>query len=575
PDWSCRVWSGHGWTKEWRAWLLHNKSLCIPPVPFRNMQNFMHKIFAPEKYGESHPEYYPFIDGERWVPGPGERAWRPCESNPDVVRITVEAAREYLDAHPEHNSFSLAMDDIYRLCGCANCCAMDAYPDDYKRKQFSDRHYKFVNAVARELAKTHPDKYIGTLCYHIARELPETVPELEPNVFISMTQRCGEWFRPERKARDIELTKAWRERCQHMSRYDYMGLGFITPRVFPHAMAEGMKLDHELGFESVYNECYVFLPNTAPMMWMVAKLQWNTDLDADDLLNEFYDRMFGDAAKAMRKYYESLEESWMTERPGRSGWGHRRLSTQACAMSVKDVERSERLAAKAKRKTDDPDVLKRIDIVAAGLQYGAYPIRARALTDELAKKSLKSKRAAMGTLAGLAELDELSRERTVFWAEALEREDILGDTVRGLKAKKYFVAANVDEVDARGPVLAALDALNDYAPDTALEKARDLADGGEGALADLAGAWLSVKEGVAVNLVTNPGFEDSATNTAQPEDDWETEDAPTGWSTWHTASDDTRFYLAGAKGVDDSTAAGMQAADSACYFRASRSSPAN
>ncbi|MCP4639692.1 MAG: hypothetical protein GY851_04635, partial [bacterium] len=53
PDWSCRVWSGHGWTEEWRAWLLHNKALCIPPVPFRNMQNFMHKIFAPEKYGES------------------------------------------------------------------------------------------------------------------------------------------------------------------------------------------------------------------------------------------------------------------------------------------------------------------------------------------------------------------------------------------------------------------------------------------------------------------------------------------------------------------------------------------
>ncbi|MCP4639403.1 MAG: hypothetical protein GY851_03170, partial [bacterium] len=89
----------------------------------------------------------------------------------------------------------------------------------------------------------------------------------------------------------------------------------------------------------------------------------------------------------------------------------------------------------------------------------------------------------------------------------------------------------------------------------------------EGALADLAGAWLSVKEGVPVNLVTNPGFEDSATNTAQPEGDWETEDAPTGWSTWHTASDDTRFYLAGGKGVDDSVAAGIEAADSACYLQ--------
>ncbi|MEA3364036.1 MAG: DUF4838 domain-containing protein, partial [Candidatus Hydrogenedentes bacterium] len=264
PDWSCRVWSGHAWIPSWHLWNRRNKTICVPPVPFRNMQNYLHAIFAPEKYAKSHPEYYPLIDGERWIPPEGYSNWRPCESNPDVVRITVEAARDYFDAHPEHNSFSLAMDDIYRLCSCENCRALDAHPDDYENKRFSDRHYKFVNAVAREVAKTHADKYIGTLCYHIARELPETVEKLEPNVFISMTQRVGEWWRPERRGDDMALTRAWRERCQHMSRYGYIGLGFLTPRVFPHAMAEGMKLDHSLDFEAVYNECYVILPNVAP-----------------------------------------------------------------------------------------------------------------------------------------------------------------------------------------------------------------------------------------------------------------------------------------------------------------------
>ncbi|MCP4639508.1 MAG: DUF4838 domain-containing protein, partial [bacterium] len=363
PDWSPRVWSGHAWVRSWRDWNLRNKAVCIPPVPFRNMQNHLHTIFDPEKYAESHPEYYPLIDDNRWIPPEGYRNWRPCVSNPEVVRITVEAAREYLDAHPEHNSFSLAMDDIYRLCGCENCRAMDAAPDDYENKRFSDRHYKFVNAVARELAKTHPDKYIGTLCYHIARELPATVPKLEPNVFISMTQRVGEWWRPGRREADMTLTKAWRERCDHMSRYGYMGLGFLTPRVFPHAMAEGMKFDQALGFEGVYNECYTILPNVAPMMWMMAKLQWDTDLDAEALLGEFYQRMFGSAAATMMQYFLVLEESYMVARPERlelAGWGHRSLKTHSLALSLKDLERAEALIQKAATESEDPKVRARI-----------------------------------------------------------------------------------------------------------------------------------------------------------------------------------------------------------------------
>lgn len=447
PDWSPRLWSGHEWTPDWKTWLLRNKAVCVPPVPFRNMQNYIHKVFAPEKYAETHPEYYPLIDGKRWIPSKDDRAWRPCESNPDVVRLTVEAAREYLDAHPEHNSFSLAMDDINHLCGCDKCRAMDASPDDYARKRFSDRHYKFVNAVARELAKTHPDKFIGTLCYNIARELPATVDKLEPNVFISMTQCCAEWWRPGRKEKDMELTRRWRERCAHMSRYDYMGLGFLTPRVFPHAMAEGMKFDHALGFEGVYNECYVVLPNVAPMMWMVSKLQWNTALDADALLDEFYTRMFAEASAKMKGYYSLLEQSWMTRRVGRSGWGHRNLATQACAMSLEDLDRAEELLDNARAAITDADVFRRVEIVAAGLQYGAYFTRMYALARER-----DSVPATTADGAKAAELERLDKDREAFSKDAMLRDDILGDSLRGLRSRKYFAADQIKRINARPEV---------------------------------------------------------------------------------------------------------------------------
>jgi Domain of unknown function (DUF4838) len=573
PDWSPRIWSGHAWVASWQTWNLRNKALCVPPVPFRNMQNHLHTIFAPEKYAESHPEYYPLISGERWIPEKGYRNWRPCTSNPDVVRLTVEAAREYLDAHPEHNSFSLAMDDIYRLCGCDNCRAMDAHPDDYEKKQFSDRHYKFVNMVARELAKTHPDKCIGTLCYHIARELPETVPKLEPNVFISMTQRVGEWWRPGRRESDMSLTDAWRERCEHMSRYGYMGLGFLTPRVFPHAMAEGMKFDHARGFEGVYNECYVILPNAAPMMWMMAKLQWDTDQDADALLDEFYDRMFGSAAASMKQYYAVLEDSYMAARPERlalAGWGHRSLKTHSLALSAADVGRAEQLVEQAATETDDPKALARIDVVAGGLEFAGYIIRAGAWALELNDESIETREQALAVLARVDELVKLSEAREKSWAEAMKRDDILGESLRGLRGKKYFATNQIGSVE--GPAAAAmntaLEVLDEASPDAAREAVERLAEGRDGTFAEKARMWLLVSRGELTNMLKNPGFEQAGVNTAKAEQDWDTAGAPPEWSSWHNGSrEGVRFFQVTGKGRDGSTAAAVENAESGCYLQ--------
>ncbi len=572
PDWSCRVWSGHDWTPSWRAWNRRNKTICAPPVPFRNMQNVLHTVFDPKKYAESHPEYYPLINGERWIPPENYRNWRPCESNPEVVRITVEAARSYLDAHPEHNSYSLAMDDIYRLCGCENCRAMDAHPDDYENGKFSDRHYKFVNAVAREVAKTHPDKFIGTLCYHIARELPETVEQLEPNVFISMTQRVGEWWRPERRESDIALTHAWRERARHMSRYGYIGLGFLTPRVFPHAMAEGMKLDHSLGFEAVYNECYTILPNVAPMMWMMAKLQWDTERDADALLDEFYERMFGNAAGTMKACYDTLEESYMEARPERlalARWGHRHLVTHSLSVSEEALDQAETLIAQALTETADPDERARIEIVGASLEYGGYIIRAGSWARGMAGAEIETAADAQDFLERMDRLIALGRERETFWAAALERDDILGDSLRGQQARGYFVGNQMDQVEAPAAVSMgkAITVLYEESPEAAVAAIGQLTASGPSPFADQALGWLVELRGEAPNLLENGAFEDwSGTKPETGPDDWDASRAPAGWSTWcRTGS--SRFSRGAEKGRNGSAAALIARADGACYLQ--------
>ena len=219
PHISPRIWSAHNWAPMWNDWNIRNKTTLSEVISKRNFQNKIHQIFPVEKYAKEHPEYYPLMaNGKRYIPDKDDRRWRPCESNPEVQRIVVDYIRDYFDKNPTQDSFSVGMDDISHLCCCPNCRAMDDAPDSWEHQRFSDRHYRFVNIIAKEVAKTHPDKYIGTLIYAIALQPPKQVPKMEPNVFGYITETSAAWWMPGQKKIDHDLTTEWRRRVQHLFR---------------------------------------------------------------------------------------------------------------------------------------------------------------------------------------------------------------------------------------------------------------------------------------------------------------------------------------------------------------------
>jgi hypothetical protein len=549
PSTSPRIWSGHGWNEDWKTWELRNKVVISEVVPRRQFQNNVYRVFPPSQYGQTHPEYYPLIGGKRWIPSSdGDSAWRPCESNPEVQRLVVEHARQWFDAHPDVDSFSVGMDDISHLCGCENCRAWDPRPDSYEKGEFSDRHYKFVNAIAREIGKTHPDRYIGTLIYSIARKLPETVDQLEPNVFGYITETSAAWWDPALKAADHKLTREWAKRCQHLSRYDYYGFACMTPRVYPHHMAEQVKLDKSLGMEGMYTEVYTFLPHTAPMIYAFAKLQWDAKLDVDDLLGDFYARMFGPAAGTMKRYFALLERSYNTPRPGRRVWEHRDLPAQALTMSEADLDEGFGLLDRAQREADSDRIRQRIGVVEGGLRYGSYPIRTYGLSRQLQGMAVADEPSAQQALQMAPQIARLSHERQRFWEEAARREDLLGETVRGLMNNAYLQTGQAATVEG-GSLVAALKALTWYT-DKAPDKLAAVLDQvvsttPEGELVQLVRGWREVFGGAPQNLFANGDFESQAPNVEQPEKDWQTAGAPPGWSVWSRDQRAVRRLAAG------------------------------
>lgn len=577
PDTSPRIWSGHAWTESWQTWNLRNKTVLSEVVPQRQFQNNVYRALPVSRFSKTHPEYYPLMkDGRRWMPtDDSSRYWRPCESHPEVQNTIVTYARRWFDANPTTDSFSVGMDDITHLCACNHCRAWDPHPDSYEKRAFSDRHYKFVNAIAREIAKTHPDRYIGTLIYNIALELPETVDRLEPNVFGYITETSARWYDPERKANDQRLTREWRKRCAHLSRYDYYGMGGMTPRVYPHTMAEQIRFDKSLGLTGMYIEVYTFLPNTAPMIWSLARMQWDAKADVDALLNEFYAKMFGPASGTMRAYFELLERSWNTPRPGRDGWVHRNLIRQALAMSPEDVDEGFRLLARAKAQAKSDAERRRIDVVEGGLRYGSHVIRSLALSQKATTMPVTSEAEAREVFRMASEISRLSVERQRFWEEATQRDDLLGDTVRGLGEMGYLAAGQTPNVEGGAwmGALRALGWLQENAPDKLESTAADLLKlAPEGDVSQLVRAWLTMAQTKPQSLLENSRFEEAGANQQPAAMDWSTEGAPKGWSVW-SRGPSTRLAVLGGKGRDGSHAASITGADSATYIQSVPAKP--
>lgn len=570
PGTSPRIWSGHAWFDDWKDWNLRNKTVLSEVVPRRQFQNFIHNVITPQKYGETHPEYFPLVNGERYIPEPGNRYWRPCESNPEVQRLVVEYARKWFDDHPNIDSFSVGMDDISHLCSCDNCRAWDPEPDSYEKRKFSDRHYKFVNVIAKEIAKTHPDRYVGTLIYNIARELPQTVDKLEDNVFGFITETSALWWQEGRQEADHELTRQWARRCRHLSRYDYYGMGTFTPRVYPHAMDEQIKFDKSLGLEGMYIEVYTFLPFTAPMIWSLSKLQWDHTLDIDALLDEFYTKMYGPAAPIMKEYFDMLEREWNTPREGRAGWVHRNIRNQALAVSPEAIDRGMEMLQKGINSTGDPDVQERIAMHRAALRYAGYAIKAYSLSQELTRTVVDDEATAADVLAKFKLMGDMAAEREAFWAECHTRDDLLGENLRGLGDQMgYLQTGKITQLET-GAVSGAMKALAWYS-DRDPAKMRQVLDGlgasASNSVVDTLRAWTWVQETKPQSLLVNGDFEDTGENVDRPEKDWQTTGAPRGWSTWSRNPSRTRFEMIGGKGRNGSVAAAITGADSGVFIQ--------
>jgi hypothetical protein len=130
-----------------------------------------HNGLLPYAEFEQHPEYFALVNGERLREG------QPCLTNPQLVDLIIRRAKEWIKNEPESKIISISHGDFDNTCQCSNC---DEAYGTYGR---TGLYMRFVNQVAAELAKDHPDILVDTLAYHWTRQPPENI-KMHENVVV-------------------------------------------------------------------------------------------------------------------------------------------------------------------------------------------------------------------------------------------------------------------------------------------------------------------------------------------------------------------------------------------------------
>ena len=101
-------------------------------LPFRILIGHnLYKMFAVEKYGKTHPEFYPIINGKRHIPKRPYLTvhWQPCMTNPGVIAEAVRMICDAFAKDPELRVWNLGQTDGNGWCECENCQKFFPDPD--------------------------------------------------------------------------------------------------------------------------------------------------------------------------------------------------------------------------------------------------------------------------------------------------------------------------------------------------------------------------------------------------------------------------------------------------------------
>ena len=274
-------------------------------VPGYSVHTF-NSFVPPEKYAESHPEYYSEIEGERLTSGRTQL----CCTNEEVIKITSECVKELFREHPEAQIISVSQNDWGGYCTCQKCVDLDE-----KEGTNAAQVLYLVNRVAEEVENQFPEKKVETLAYQWTRHPPKTMKPRKNVVIRLCTIECSfstpmVQGKTEQNAKFKEDIVGWAGISPTLWMWDYT----TNYRNYLQPMANWRILDDNLQFytqnkvRGIYEQGNRNSPGAEDELktYLLGRYMWNPDYDENKAINEFCEGVYGPAATHVLKYLDLM-----------------------------------------------------------------------------------------------------------------------------------------------------------------------------------------------------------------------------------------------------------------------------
>lgn len=335
------------------------------------------KMVPPKTYFETHPEYYAEVKGKRTADH-GQL----CLTNPDVYEIVkkhlLERIRENETSPHLHRRmtkcYGISQDDWNGYCECTNCAAIDA-----REGSHAGCVIWFVNKLAADIEKNHPDAVVQTLAYMYSRFPPKNLKPRK-NVIVTLCTIECDFTKPIAQNRNPENVEfldritRWHDITPGgLSIWDYAANWRATPSPEPnlYAQADNIRLYRDRGVVQLYVEGFAAKGADFAELkgWLFSKLMWNPDLPAQPLVEKFCRAYYGPAADAVLAYIALVHRQEIDE--SRKAWDY--------AVTVENLPYGDAFYAEAAKLIDaaraavkgypDMAIVRNVEWMAYGFDY--------------------------------------------------------------------------------------------------------------------------------------------------------------------------------------------------------------
>ncbi len=279
-----------------------------------------------EEMKRAHPEMYLLTKGQRDTKHKGTGA--PCLSSPVLFEKQLKYSRAMFD-HYRQPMLSIDMVDGYGGMTCEDpLCRQQLTPDRGWPGSMSDYVWGYLNRVALELHRSHPDRLVSGLAYSAYKLPPEKIEQMSPNLAIIECRGRSKFFDESVRNQSREVRQAWLKKLPSKKYFtwDYylsavpedVGRPVFTPRLIADDLRElrgisgGDTIEvyqHNPTQEAKYD--YDPLAVEHLNIYVTSRLWWDCRQNLDQLLDEYYALYYGPASAAMKAFVEYCEQNWM------------------------------------------------------------------------------------------------------------------------------------------------------------------------------------------------------------------------------------------------------------------------